>query len=60
MRRLLCGQVCYSLLDLRASEDMTQVCQEYGVKLLVYGVLAGGLLSKVCGVVVASRAWRVS
>jgi len=42
---LLLPQVCYSLLDQRAAREMASLCQEKGVVLLAYGVLAGGLLS---------------
>ena len=43
---LLSNQVCYSLLDQRASGEMRAVCEAYGVKLLAFGTLAGGFLSK--------------
>lgn len=39
------NQVCYSLLDQRASEQMTAACLGHGVKLLAFGTLAGGFLS---------------
>lgn len=39
------NQVCFSLLDRRASEDMTGCCLVHGVKLLAYGTLAGGFLT---------------
>ena len=39
------NQVCFSLLDQRPSNAMTALCQEYGIKLLAYGTLAGGLLT---------------
>jgi aryl-alcohol dehydrogenase-like predicted oxidoreductase/enamine deaminase RidA (YjgF/YER057c/UK114 family) len=39
-------QVCFSLLDRRAGEEMTAFCRGHGVKLIVYGVLAGGLLTE--------------
>lgn len=39
------NQVQYSLLDRRPENGMTTFCAEHGVKLLPYGVLAGGLLS---------------
>ncbi len=42
---IVCNQVCYSLLDRRASAAMTEVCRTHGVHLLAYGTLAGGLLS---------------
>ena len=39
------NQVCYSLLDRRAADQMTKVCLQSGVKLLAFGTLAGGFLS---------------
>jgi aryl-alcohol dehydrogenase-like predicted oxidoreductase/enamine deaminase RidA (YjgF/YER057c/UK114 family) len=39
------NQVSFSLLDRRPAERMTDFCREAGVKLLAYGVLAGGFLS---------------
>ncbi len=39
------NQVCYSLLDQRASGAMRELCLERGVKLLAFGTLAGGFLS---------------
>jgi aryl-alcohol dehydrogenase-like predicted oxidoreductase/enamine deaminase RidA (YjgF/YER057c/UK114 family) len=40
------NQVCFSLLDRRAAEDMTAFCLEHGVRLLAYGTVAGGLLGE--------------
>ena len=40
------NQVHYSLLDTRAAGEMTELCREYGVKLLCYGTLAGGFFSE--------------
>ena len=42
---LATNQVCYSLLDQRASGEMKSVCEQYGAKLLAFGTLAGGFLS---------------
>ena len=39
------NQVCYSLLDRRAAEEMSAFCLAHGVRLLAYGALAGGLLT---------------
>jgi aryl-alcohol dehydrogenase-like predicted oxidoreductase/enamine deaminase RidA (YjgF/YER057c/UK114 family) len=39
------NQVSFSLLDQRAAGKMQAVCMQYGVKLLAYGTVAGGLLS---------------
>lgn len=43
---LVSNQVCYSLLDRRPSQGLAALCHCYGVKLLAYGTLAGGLLSE--------------
>ena len=43
--KLVSNQVCYSLLDQRASGEMRAVCEQYNVKLLAFGTLAGGFLS---------------
>nr|WKN36082.1 aldo/keto reductase [Tunicatimonas sp. TK19036] len=40
------NQICYSLLDQRASGAMTEVCEQYGVKILAFGTLAGGFLTE--------------
>lgn len=42
---IVSNQVCYSLLDRRAGEDMAAFCKESGIRLLAYGTLAGGLLT---------------
>jgi len=39
------NQVCMSLLDRRATEAMSDLCLERGVRLLAYGSLGGGFLS---------------
>ncbi|WP_027133494.1 aldo/keto reductase [Geminicoccus roseus] len=39
------NQVCVSLLDRRATEEMTAFCRLHGIRLLAYGTLAGGFLS---------------
>ena len=39
------NQVCLSLLDRRATEAMSELCLERGVRLLAYGSLGGGFLS---------------
>ena len=43
---IVSNQVCFSLLDQRASGAMTELCVRSGVKLLAYGTVAGGLLSE--------------
>jgi aryl-alcohol dehydrogenase-like predicted oxidoreductase/enamine deaminase RidA (YjgF/YER057c/UK114 family) len=40
------NQVCFSLLDQRASRDMSRLCEAHGVKLLAFGTLAGGFLTE--------------
>ena len=40
------NQVCYSLLDRRPAGSMAALCAEFGVQLLCYGTVAGGLLSE--------------
>ncbi|MFK7800037.1 MAG: aldo/keto reductase [Anaerolineae bacterium] len=42
---IVTNQVCYSMLDQRASGAMTNMCEEFGVKLLAFGTLAGGFLT---------------
>lgn len=43
---IISNQVCYSLIDQRAAGEMTRVCHQYGVKIIAFGVLAGGFLSE--------------
>ena len=40
------NQVCFSLLDRRAGQEMSAFCLEHGVRLLAYGTLGGGLISE--------------
>jgi aryl-alcohol dehydrogenase-like predicted oxidoreductase/enamine deaminase RidA (YjgF/YER057c/UK114 family) len=42
---IVSNQVAFSLLDRRPAGRMTDLCRENGMKLLAYGVLAGGFLS---------------
>jgi aryl-alcohol dehydrogenase-like predicted oxidoreductase/enamine deaminase RidA (YjgF/YER057c/UK114 family) len=42
---IVSNQVCFSLLDRRALGGMCDLADEKGVKLLAFGVLAGGLLT---------------
>lgn len=42
---IVSNQVCHSLIDQRAGGKMTEVCNEYGIKLLAFGTLAGGFLT---------------
>ncbi len=43
---IVTNQICYSLLDQRARNDMTEVCEAYGIKILAFGTVAGGFLSE--------------
>ena len=40
------NQICYSLLDQRAAGPMAELCEARGVRILAFGVLAGGLLTE--------------
>lgn len=42
---LATNQVCLSLLDRRATEEMSEFCLENGIRLLAYGTLGGGFLT---------------
>lgn len=42
---IVSNQICFSLLDQRAANDMARLCEEKGVKLLAFGTLAGGFLT---------------
>ncbi len=44
--KLISNQVCFSLLDQRAQTSMLALCQEYGIKILAFGTVAGGFLSE--------------
>lgn len=44
--RIVSNQVCFSLLDRRAGEEMSEFCLRHGIRLLCYGVLAGGFLGE--------------
>lgn len=39
------NQVCYSLIDQRAGGAMAALCNEYNIKLLAFGTVAGGFLT---------------
>jgi aryl-alcohol dehydrogenase-like predicted oxidoreductase/enamine deaminase RidA (YjgF/YER057c/UK114 family) len=40
------NQVCFSLIDQRPQQRMTELCLQHGIKLLCYGTVAGGFLSE--------------
>ncbi len=42
---IVSNQICYSLLDRRASFEMSKLCKEFNIKLFAFGTLAGGFLS---------------
>ncbi len=44
--RIVSNQVSYSLLDQRAAQSLSKLCQEFNVKLLAFGTLAGGFLTE--------------
>ncbi len=44
--KIVSNQLCYSLLDQRASKAMTALCLEHNVKLLAFGTIAGGFLTE--------------
>ena len=44
--KLVSNQVQYSLIDRRPEKFMAELCKKYDLKLLAYGTLCGGLLSK--------------
>ena len=43
---IVSNQVSYSLIDQRAEYGMSKICEEFDIKLLAFGVLAGGFLSE--------------
>ena len=43
---IVSNQVCFSLLDRRAADEMSMFCLEHGIKLLAFGTLGGGFLSE--------------
>ncbi len=42
---IVTNQICFSLLDRRAADDLSTFCLENDIKLLTYGTLAGGFLT---------------
>jgi aryl-alcohol dehydrogenase-like predicted oxidoreductase/enamine deaminase RidA (YjgF/YER057c/UK114 family) len=43
---IVSNQVCFSLIDQRAKAGMTELCLQHGIKLLVFGTVAGGFLTE--------------
>jgi aryl-alcohol dehydrogenase-like predicted oxidoreductase/enamine deaminase RidA (YjgF/YER057c/UK114 family) len=44
--KVVSNQICFSLLDQRAANDMTRLCEEKGVTILAFGTLGGGFLTE--------------
>lgn len=44
--RIVSNQICFSLLDQRATNGMTKLCADKGVSILAFGTLAGGFLTE--------------
>ncbi|NNE23761.1 MAG: aldo/keto reductase [Rhizobiales bacterium] len=44
--KVISNQVSFSLIDQRAAGDLSQFCLDNGIRLMTYGSLCGGLLSK--------------
>jgi aryl-alcohol dehydrogenase-like predicted oxidoreductase/enamine deaminase RidA (YjgF/YER057c/UK114 family) len=44
--KVVSNQVCFSLLDQRAKQNMLALCAEFGIKILAFGTVAGGFLSE--------------
>lgn len=42
---IVSNQVCFSLIDQRASGAMSTLCKEFDIKLLAFGTVAGGFLT---------------
>lgn len=42
---IVSNQICHSLIDQRANNEMVKICQQYGTKILAFGTLAGGFLT---------------
>lgn len=43
---IVSNQVCYSLLDQRASQAMTEFCRKHNIRILAFGTVAGGFLTE--------------
>ena len=44
--KVVSNQICFSLLDRRAANEMTRLCEEKSVTILAFGTLAGGFLTE--------------
>ena len=42
---IVSNQICHSLIDQRANNEMVKICKQYGTKILAFGTLAGGFLT---------------
>ncbi len=43
--KIITNQICFSLLDRRAADEMSTFCLQNNIRLLAYGTLAGGFLT---------------
>jgi len=43
--KVVSNQVCFSLIDQRASHAMSELCLKHNIKLLAFGTVAGGFLT---------------
>jgi aryl-alcohol dehydrogenase-like predicted oxidoreductase/enamine deaminase RidA (YjgF/YER057c/UK114 family) len=43
---IVSNQVCFSLLDQRARQGLTELCLRHGIMLLAFGTVAGGFLTE--------------
>lgn len=44
--KIVSNQICFSMLDQRAANGMLDLCEEFGVKILAFGTVAGGFLTE--------------
>ncbi len=44
--KIVSNQVCFSLLDQRATKSMSALCLQHGIKILAFGTVAGGFLTE--------------
>ena len=44
--KVVSNQISYSIIDQRACQEMAEVCERHGVKILAFGTVAGGFLSE--------------
>jgi aryl-alcohol dehydrogenase-like predicted oxidoreductase/enamine deaminase RidA (YjgF/YER057c/UK114 family) len=44
--QVVSNQICFSLLDQRATNGMLDLCKQYGIHVLAFGTVGGGFLSE--------------